>query len=115
VVHTLVSVMSAADRVHALRRHGFTAAVDRIQSWIEARHRSGLRLAGHWSLLTAALCYGEECNPESALAVAGGRPMPAVAGSPQTAIPGPAVGAARPRLAEGRAASSPLSQHGTMK
>jgi hypothetical protein len=60
---TLVSVMSAADRVEALRRDGFTVAIDDIDGAaqrIDAQRPSGLRLQGHLSLLTAALCYWED-------------------------------------------------------
>jgi len=55
---TVVSVMSAADRIQALRRHGFTATVDSI-NWVEARHPSGLRLVGTSPVLAGALCYWE--------------------------------------------------------
>ncbi len=61
--HTLVSVMSAADRAWALRRDGFTVAIEDIDGTVQrivAQHPSGLRLLGHPSLLTAALCYWEE-------------------------------------------------------
>ena len=71
--HTLVSVMSAADRVQALRDQGFTAAVDEIDGTaqtIDAQHPSGLRLLGHSSLLTAALCYWEDYDPKFASSVA---------------------------------------------
>jgi hypothetical protein len=67
--HSLVSVMSAADRVQALRRDGFTAAIDDLDGTaqrIAAQHPSGLRLLGHSSLLTAALCYGEDYDPKFA-------------------------------------------------
>ncbi len=61
--HSLVSVMSAADRVEALRREGFMAAIEDLDGTaqrIVAQHPSGLRLLGHSSLLTAALCYWED-------------------------------------------------------
>jgi hypothetical protein len=62
---TVVSVMSAADHVQALRRHGFTVAVDSI-NWVDARHPSGLRLVGLPPVLTGALCYWEDYRLESA-------------------------------------------------
>jgi hypothetical protein len=65
----LVSIMAAADRVPALRRHGFAVAGDDIDgaaTWIDARHPSGLRLVGHSPLLTAALCYWEDFQPQFA-------------------------------------------------
>ena len=55
----VVSVMSAADRIQALRRHGFTATVDGI-GLIDARHPSGLRLVGLSPVMTGALCYWED-------------------------------------------------------
>jgi hypothetical protein len=59
---TLLEVMSAADRVAALRQAGLTVEADERAStgWISARHPGGLWLAGESSLLTAALCYWED-------------------------------------------------------
>lgn len=70
--HSLVSVMSAADRVEALRREGFMAAIEDLDGTaqrIVAQHPSGLRLLGHSSLLTAALCYWEDYDEESSNSV----------------------------------------------
>jgi hypothetical protein len=67
--HTLVSVMSAADRVGTLRRDGFTVAIDDLDGIvqrIDAQHPSGLQLLGDSSLLTAALCYWEAYDPKFA-------------------------------------------------
>jgi hypothetical protein len=66
----LVSVMSAADRIQALRRHEFAVAVDDFGGWIEARHASGFRLVGGSSLLTAALCHWEHYDPQFASSAA---------------------------------------------
>jgi hypothetical protein len=71
--HTLVSVTSAADRVRALHSHGFTAAIDKLDGAtqrIDAQHPSGLRLLGHSSLLTAALCCWEDYDRELAASAA---------------------------------------------
>jgi hypothetical protein len=65
---TLVSVMSASERVQALRHHGLTAAVEDLGTvqLIEASHPSGLLLTGNSSLLTAALCYWEDFDVQFA-------------------------------------------------
>jgi hypothetical protein len=66
---TLVSVMSAADCARASRHHGFTTTVEDLGGathQIVAQHPSGLQLLGHSSLLTAALCYWEDYDPEFA-------------------------------------------------
>jgi hypothetical protein len=64
----LLGVMSAADRVAALRQAGLAVEADERAStgWISARHPSGLWLAGESSLLTAALCYWEDWDTEDA-------------------------------------------------
>jgi hypothetical protein len=65
---TLLEVMSAADRVAALRQAGLVVEADERAStgWISARQPGGLWLAGESSLLTAALCYWEDWNSELA-------------------------------------------------
>ena len=67
---TLVSVMSAADRVEALRRHEFAVAVDDFGGTaqrIDAQHASGFRLLGNSSLLTAALLDARRYPANAAL------------------------------------------------
>lgn len=65
--HTLLSVMATPDPVRALGHHGFTVSVEDpggCAERIEARHACGLRLLGNSQVLTAALCYWENYDPE---------------------------------------------------
>jgi hypothetical protein len=65
--HTLVSIMSAADRVEALRRAGFSLDPDGgATESVHARHPTGFWVTGDASLLTTALCYWEDWNPRFA-------------------------------------------------
>jgi hypothetical protein len=61
--------MAAADRVSALRRHGFMVegdGIDGAATWIDAQHPWGLRLVGNSPLLTAAVCYWADFQPQFA-------------------------------------------------